>query len=129
MAATARIARSVFAERYSLADWRVIGRSLVADFRAPTFAAAVEFVGDVGGAADTAERFGEIPRSLPIPRDELLKRRVWSPLLHREVIERNRWTNDRPRVVGYRLHHQPHTNGVGFFKDERRRSSYGVSHG
>jgi 4a-hydroxytetrahydrobiopterin dehydratase len=65
MAASPRIARSVFAERYPLADWRVIGRSLVADFLAPTFAGAIAFVGDVGGAADAADHHPDIDIRYP----------------------------------------------------------------
>ena len=65
MVATPRIARSIFAERFPLAQWRVIGRSLVADFRAPTFAAAIEFVSDVSRASDTAAHHPDIDIRYP----------------------------------------------------------------
>lgn len=65
MAATQRIARSEFAERFPLAEWRVIGRCIVADFSAPTFTAAVEFVSEVGRAAEAADHHPDIDIRYP----------------------------------------------------------------
>jgi 4a-hydroxytetrahydrobiopterin dehydratase len=65
MPASPRIARSVFAQRFPLADWRVIGRSIVADFRASGFAAAVAFVSDVGEAAEAASHHPDIALRYP----------------------------------------------------------------
>jgi 4a-hydroxytetrahydrobiopterin dehydratase len=65
MPASPLIARSVFAQRFPLADWRIIGRSLVADFRAPNFAAAVRFVSDVGDAAEAAAHHPDIDLRYP----------------------------------------------------------------
>jgi 4a-hydroxytetrahydrobiopterin dehydratase len=65
MVATSQIARSEFARRFPLADWRVIGRSIIADFRAPSFVAAVAFVGVVSEAAEAASHHPDIDIRYP----------------------------------------------------------------
>lgn len=60
-----RIPRSVFDERFKLPEWRIIGHTLMADFVAPTFPAAVDFVREVTAAADAAAHHPDIDIRYP----------------------------------------------------------------
>ncbi len=55
-----RIPRSVFATTYELPDWRIISRTIQAEFRASSLAAAVRFAQQVVEAADAADHHPNI---------------------------------------------------------------------
>ena len=55
-----RIPRSVFAATYELPDWRIISRTLQAEFRAKSLAVAVAFAKDVSDAADAADHHPDL---------------------------------------------------------------------
>ncbi len=60
-----RIAPSSFLQDHALPGWRVLQRSLVADFDASNFSAAVSFVQQIGVAADTAAHHPDISIRYP----------------------------------------------------------------
>ena len=55
-----RIPRSIFVATYDLPDWRIISRTIQAEFRAPSLAAAVRFAQQVVEAADVAEHHPDL---------------------------------------------------------------------
>ena len=65
MAPTQRLTRSVFLQRFSLPDWRVLNHSLVADFVTAGFPAASKFVGLVTEAAEAAQHHPDIDIRYP----------------------------------------------------------------
>jgi 4a-hydroxytetrahydrobiopterin dehydratase len=52
MVETQRVARSFFAHQFPMADWRILRHSIAAEFQTTDFADAIEFVGEVGRAAN-----------------------------------------------------------------------------
>lgn len=55
-----QVARSVFAATYDLPDWRIVSRTLQAEFRAKSLASAAAFAQQVVDAADAADHHPDI---------------------------------------------------------------------
>lgn len=60
-----RTPRSVFAATHDLPDWRITGHVIEADFRAPSWTAAIQFIELIGAEADRARHHPDVDLRYP----------------------------------------------------------------